>query len=79
MANWSRKFPKPVALKDGRILHTLADAREALLAMNERRQRSLWNQYAAELLLKAAESGKRADIRNAADQMTRALAREAML
>src|ERR1700689_5554560 len=55
MPAWSKKFWKPIVLRDGRELATLADARDLMLALPERHQsRPLW-QYAAELLIDAAE------------------------
>jgi hypothetical protein len=52
---WSRKFPSPIVLKDGRTIATLADASIIVLALPERtRLRPHW-QYAGKLLLDAAE------------------------
>ena len=79
MANWARKLGQPVILRDGRRLMTLRDASEVLLGFNDRRQQNAWNQYAAELLLKAAASGARADVQQAREQLCRALAREGLL
>jgi hypothetical protein len=79
MANWSRNLGQPVILRDGRRLVTLRDASEVFLGFNDRRQQSPWNQYAAELLLKAAASGTRADVQQAREQLCRALAREGLL
>jgi hypothetical protein len=42
-------------------------------------QRAAYCQYAAELLLKAAESGSRKSVQEARDQLCRALAREELL
>ena len=62
--SWDRKL-KPIALNDGRNIATLADARELLLALPDRQQRNSQWQYAAELLLYAAEhGGPTADARN---------------
>jgi hypothetical protein len=79
MASWSRRLGQPVVLKDGRRLVTLRDACELLLSFNEKRQQHPWNQFAAELLLKAAASGTRADLQQARDQVCRALTREGLL
>jgi len=79
MDAWSHKLLHPITLKDGRVIRTLADARTLLLALNESRRRHPWNQYAAELLLKAADSGMKDDIMEAEHQMRRVLARQGML
>jgi hypothetical protein len=34
--SWSRKFAKPIILKDGRTIATLREARELILALPER-------------------------------------------
>lgn len=68
---WSAKFWKPISLRDGRVA-TLADARDFMLALPKVRQGAAHWQYAAELLLVAAESGRRADVDAAGDQFARA-------
>jgi hypothetical protein len=76
---WTRKFPEPIKLKDGRKIATLGQARELMLALPERHQiRPFW-QYAAELLIDAAERGDRASVDDAAAQISRALAAEGLL
>jgi hypothetical protein len=52
---WSRKLIPPLVLKDGRVLETLSDARDAILGLPEGRQREPYWQHAASLLLYAAE------------------------
>src|SRR5580698_9688528 len=53
--SWSRPLPEPIKLKDGRKIATLGQARAVMLALPERHQfRPFW-QYAAELLIEAAE------------------------
>jgi hypothetical protein len=70
---WFKKFGKPIFLKDGRAIATLADARAFMVDLPMGRTTdTLYWQYAAELLLAAAESGKRADIDAAGDQFARA-------
>jgi hypothetical protein len=70
--SWSKKLPEPVRLKDGRELITLSDARALILGLAESRQaRPTWL-YAIELLLKAADTGKRADVVDAWAQIARA-------
>jgi len=79
MDAWSHKLPHPITLKDGRVIRTLSDARTLLLQSSGSLQRHPWNQYAAELLIRAAESETKEDILEAEHQMRRALAREGML
>lgn len=67
--SWTRKLARPLRLADGTTLTTLKDA-GALLA--ERMPPSLqWAalDHAARLLMHAAETGKRADIEAATDQV----------
>jgi hypothetical protein len=74
---WTRKFPQPIKLKDGRKIATLGQARELMLALPERHQiRPFW-QYAAELILEAAERGSSID--DAWAQLHRALTAEGLL
>jgi hypothetical protein len=76
---WTRKFPKPIKLKDGRKIANLGQARELMLALPERHQpRPFW-QYAAELLIDAAESSNPASVGDAQAQLSRALAAEGLL
>jgi hypothetical protein len=76
---WTRKFPQPIKLKDGRRIATLGQARELMLALPVRhRIRPFW-QYAAELLIEAAERGNRASLDDAASQLSRALAAQGLL
>jgi hypothetical protein len=74
---WTRKFPKPIKLKDGRKIATLGQARELMLALPERHQSRPFWQYAAELLIEAAEHN--GDVDDAAAQLSRALAAEGLL
>jgi hypothetical protein len=54
---WSAKLSRPIGLRDGTTLKTLADLRRFVLAEPEHIQhRSSW-QRVAELLIDAAESG----------------------
>lgn len=74
---WSKKLPKPIVTKRGDTLTTLADARALMLALPVRHQvRPFW-QYAAELLLDAAE--RRGSVEDAAAQLSRALTAEGLL
>ena len=76
---WSREFVSPVTLRDGRILTTLSDARAVMLGLRPAVQGAAYWQFAAELLLNAAESGSRKSIQEARDQLCRALGREELL
>ena len=52
--NWTRPFPAPIVLKDGRLIATLSDARLVILGFPEsRRALADWTR-AADLLMKAA-------------------------
>ena len=75
----TRKLPQPIKLKDGRKIATLGQARELMLALPERHQSRPFWQYAAELLIEAAERGDRASVDDAAAQISRALAAEGLL
>lgn len=61
------------------MLHTLDEACRALLGLSEQSQDTAWTQYAAELLLKAAETGDAKAIEEATVQTRRALVREGMI
>lgn len=65
---WDSKLPRPIVLKDGRKLVTLSDLRAVVVTFSgvirdDALERGL------ELLLKAGESGKKKDIKAAADQL----------
>jgi hypothetical protein len=76
---WTRKFPEPIKLKDGREIATLGQARELMLALPERHQSRPFWRYAAQLLIDAAGRGDRARVDDAAAQISRALAAEGLL
>jgi hypothetical protein len=72
---WTRKLAAPIVLKNGR--KTLGQARELMLALPVRHQlRPFW-QYAAELLIEAAEH--KGGVDDAAAQLSRALSAEGLL
>ena len=55
--SWSRKLPSPIALKDGRTLATLADARSLMQSLPTSRQwREQWLYYGG--LMKEAAIGR---------------------
>jgi len=74
---WQAKFWKPVKLKDGRTLATLADARTLVLALPDLHQRNAHWQYAGELLLRASTSKSAVD--DAQAQLLRALKAEELI
>jgi hypothetical protein len=78
--NWTRKLPTPIALKNGRALATLADARELIAGFPERlRAKAHWQQ-ATELLMKVADDRATGiDVARAADQLKIALKAEGLV
>jgi hypothetical protein len=77
VVSWSSALTFPITLRDGRGLRTLGDAGELISSFDVGRERHSWNQYAAELLMKAAEDDDM--IEAATVQVLRALTREGML
>jgi hypothetical protein len=74
---WVRKLAKPIALKDGRTIATLGDARAVMQSLSERRQHNeLWL-YVGALMLEAAVH-RRATI-EALAQLNRALKAEGLI
>jgi hypothetical protein len=74
---WSRKLTKPITLKDGRPIATLADAQAIVLALPERHQRNEHWLYTGELLREAATLAGPMKITVA--QLTRALKAEGLI
>ena len=73
-ADYRRKLAHPIALRDGNTLITLRDAANVLLyVFGSENTRSGELNKASRLLLTAAESGKRADIKAATEQIERVL------
>ena len=66
--NWDKKLPRPIALKDGRKLTTLKDAGE-LIGSFQGVLKDAALEHAIELLMTAAETGKKADVAAAAHQL----------
>jgi hypothetical protein len=54
---WSYKFKKPIALKDGRKIATLADARDIVRSLPPARQGHPFWQYAVALMLEVVYRG----------------------
>ena len=78
--SWSKLLSRPLTLRNGTVLRTLRDARHFIAALPEDfRHRSAWR-HAADLLLKAAESGSDSQaVEDATLQMYRALSLERQL
>jgi hypothetical protein len=70
---WTQKLSRPLTLKDGHRLLTLNDVRAVSLDRFTNIIHSAPLAHAGRLLLKAAETGKRADIAAATDQIELAL------
>jgi hypothetical protein len=74
---WSRQFSAPIVLKDGRVIGTLGDAREMMLAIPElHRHEAIWR-AAADLLNEAAAFQDL--VPDAEGQLLRALKAEGLL
>jgi hypothetical protein len=76
---WDKKLSRPLMLKNGERLETLSDVRSLFLERFATVTHNAALAYAGELLLKAAETGKRADIVAATDQIERVLRRERLM
>ncbi len=76
---WSAPLTFAITLRDGREVETLRQSADLFLELPADVQRHDWNQYAAELLIKAAKSGRASDIEDATWQVQRALKREGMV
>jgi hypothetical protein len=70
--SWSKRLPEPIDLRDGRELRTLSDVRAFVLGLNERIAHKPTWAYAVELLLTAAETGKRPMVIDVRHQVARA-------
>lgn len=76
---WSDPLAFPIKLRDGRELRTLGEAAELILRLSETIQGHPWVEYAAQLLMRAAENGDAPTIEDATWQVHRALKREGMI
>jgi hypothetical protein len=72
---WSRKLAKPIALKDGRTIATLGEAREMMLSLPPIHRRGAVWQYAGELLAEGADDS----LADAEAQLERALKAEGLI
>ena len=70
---WVRKFSEPIALKDGRLLESLADARGVMLSLPVSYQRTPHWQQSSDLLLKAASRDGAFALAQAQAQLPRTL------
>jgi hypothetical protein len=71
--SWEKALPAPIVLKDRRKITTLSEAGEFILRLSASIQAHPTVTYATELLMVAAETGKAGDIKDAGDQVSRAL------
>jgi hypothetical protein len=76
---WNKKLSRPLMLKNGERLETLSDVRSLFLERFATVTHSAALAYAGELLLTAAETGKRTDIVAATDQIELVLRRERVM
>ena len=74
---WTREFREPIALRDGRTIATLFEARELIRALPARQQRDpVWERAALALL---ETSGERGSLSEAATQLQVALIAEGLI
>ena len=69
---WNALLSRPIPVKDGPLLHTLAQAAKLASTNNPREGLSTW-QSAAVKLMKAAETGSADDIHDATETVRLAL------
>ena len=73
MPNFNRRFAEPIRLANGPVLATLRDAAEIIGGLASFRQQPPTWEYAAELVLWAATTGRKEDVEEARLQILRAL------
>jgi hypothetical protein len=77
---WTTKFPAPIVLKGGGELVSLADARDLIFAMTERRQaRDPWQQASESLMRAARARPAEIDAQRLADQIRAALKADGLI
>jgi hypothetical protein len=76
---WDRKLSRPIALTDGRKLRTLHCAAECLIATFDGISHWPALEHARDLLMTAADTGRRKDIAAATDQVTIVLSQRGMM
>ena len=74
---WSRKLAKPIALKDGRTIASLAEAHALMLSLPPIHRHSAVWQYAAKLLNEAVED--KDSLADAVAQLERALKADGLI
>jgi hypothetical protein len=72
--SWLSRLRKPIALRDGRIIRTIADARDLIAALPDKDQRRPQWQSLAALLVSAAQSGNATLIALVTDRLRETLA-----
>jgi hypothetical protein len=76
---WSRRFPKPLYLSDGRMIATLAEARAIMLALSRSDQTNPHWARAAELLMEAAYRGRQDSVADAGAELSLALKADGLI
>jgi hypothetical protein len=76
---WFRKLPRPLYLNDGRTLATLAQARDAVLALPQLHQTNPQWRHAFELLMEASYRGRQDAILDVETQLSRAFEIEGLI
>ena len=76
---WDRKLSRPIALSDGRTLATLRCAAECLIATCDGISHWPTLEHARDLLMTAAETGRRRDVSAATAQVTIVLSQRGLL
>ena len=76
---WSRRLPQPFYLNDGRTIATLAQARDAMLALSRLDQTNPHWRRAAELLMEAAYRSRQDPIVDAGAELSRALKADGLM
>ena len=76
---WGRKLSRPIALSDGRELATLRNAAECLIATFDGISHWPALEHARDLLMTAAETGKRRDVAAATHQVAIVLGQRKLL
>jgi hypothetical protein len=77
--SWTRSFNVPLFLRDGRTIKTLGEARGLVLSLLPRQQSQPSWEFAAELLLVAADRDDANSTMDARVQLKRALMVEGLL
>lgn len=76
---WMQKFAKPIVLKDGRAIVTLADAHDLIVGLPEACQSTADWQFALELLQRASNRGEADSVNLARVQLVWAMNAEGLV